>query len=468
MDHIETEYLIVGAGAVGMAFADTLLSETKADIVIVDRYGAPGGHWTVAYPFVRLHQPASFYGVNSRELSSGRIDEIGLNQGLGDLSSGSDILAYYDAVMRDRFLASGRVRYLPMTDWLGDGLARNRLTNTETTLAAKRVVDTTWLRTSVPATHTPDFTVEPGVRMIPVNDLPAVDTAPDGFTVVGGGKTGIDACLWLLQMGVSADRIRWIVSRDAWFLDRGTSQTDPGFFRETMGTIAAQLEAIAGAETIDDMFDRLEACGYFLRLDPSERPNMFHGATITRRELDALRTIKNVVRLGRVKHIGAIEMTLHRGVIPTTRDTVHVDCSASAVTNFEMKPVFEGSVITPQTVRSYQPAFSAALVAWVEANRSAEVEKNRLCQVVPLPNHDTDFIRFTAAFMLNQYNWSQEADLKMWLKESRLDGFSSLASGIPKDDVAKQDIMARIRDASLPAVARLRQFEAQIDNISGS
>ena len=36
MTELETDYLIVGSGAMGMA-ADTLLAETKADKVIVDR-----------------------------------------------------------------------------------------------------------------------------------------------------------------------------------------------------------------------------------------------------------------------------------------------------------------------------------------------------------------------------------------------------------------------------------------------
>jgi cation diffusion facilitator CzcD-associated flavoprotein CzcO len=66
---IETDYLVVGAGATAMAFVDTLLGETKARIVLVDRRHKPGGHWNDAYPFVGLHQPAAFYGVASRELS---------------------------------------------------------------------------------------------------------------------------------------------------------------------------------------------------------------------------------------------------------------------------------------------------------------------------------------------------------------------------------------------------------------
>ena len=67
----ETDYLIVGAGAVGLAFADTLLAETDAHLTIVDREVAPGGHWNHAYPFVALHQPSIIYGVNSVALGTG-------------------------------------------------------------------------------------------------------------------------------------------------------------------------------------------------------------------------------------------------------------------------------------------------------------------------------------------------------------------------------------------------------------
>jgi cation diffusion facilitator CzcD-associated flavoprotein CzcO len=65
MRTIEADYLVVGAGAMGLAFIDTLVSETTATVVVVDRNDQPGGHWTTAYPFVRLHQPSAYYGVIS-------------------------------------------------------------------------------------------------------------------------------------------------------------------------------------------------------------------------------------------------------------------------------------------------------------------------------------------------------------------------------------------------------------------
>ena len=82
MGTIEADYLVIGAGATGMAFVDTLVSETAATVVVVDRNHQPGGHWTTAYPFVRLHQPSAYYGVNSRPLGNDTIDATRLEQGL--------------------------------------------------------------------------------------------------------------------------------------------------------------------------------------------------------------------------------------------------------------------------------------------------------------------------------------------------------------------------------------------------
>ena len=78
MKNLEADYLIVGSGAVGMAFADVLIAETDATVIIVDRFPKPGGDWNVAYPFVILHQPSAFYGVSSMELSNDSRDLIGL------------------------------------------------------------------------------------------------------------------------------------------------------------------------------------------------------------------------------------------------------------------------------------------------------------------------------------------------------------------------------------------------------
>lgn len=465
---LETDYLVVGSGAVGMAFADTLLTETDARIVLVDRNHKPGGHWNQAYSFVTLHQPSSFYGVSSRELSSGRKDEVGLNKGLQELASGAAVSAYFDDVMRQRFLPSGRVSYYPMCDYTGDfdGDYRfeSRLTGQRFEVSVgRRVVDATWLKTTVPLTHTPSFTVAPGVRFMPPNGLPQIDAAPEGFVVIGGGKTGIDTCLWLLASGADPDSIRWIVSRDGWLLNRRNTQPTEEFFSDSIGAQAVQYEAIAGAESIDDMFERLEAAGYFLRLDPAVRPTMFHGATVSEPELDELRRIRNVVRLGKVQMLEPDRIVLDRGTLPTGPQQVHVDCSASAIRNLKTRPVFEGERITLQTVRPYQPVFSASFIAHIEAISDDEAVKNQICGIVPLPNSDTDYLRLTAASLRNQQVWSKVPGLREWLCGNRLDGFSKLVASVREDETDKLEVLGRMRASAAPAMAKLQQFLLELD-----
>src|SRR4029079_14682194 len=56
---LETDYLVVGAGASGMAFVDALLSHSDSEVVLVDRRHRPGGHWLHPYTLVRRHHTAA-------------------------------------------------------------------------------------------------------------------------------------------------------------------------------------------------------------------------------------------------------------------------------------------------------------------------------------------------------------------------------------------------------------------------
>ena len=145
-----TDYLIVGAGAMGMAFADTILSETDATLTIVDQQHRPGGHWNIAYPYVRLHQPSAFYGVGSTPLGADTIDATGLNKGLYELASGAEVCAYFDQLMQQRFLPSGRVRYLPMCKQTDSGIV-NVLSGESADADGAIHVDAAYMKVTVPA-----------------------------------------------------------------------------------------------------------------------------------------------------------------------------------------------------------------------------------------------------------------------------------------------------------------------------
>ena len=75
MRSLETDYLVVGAGAMGMAFTDALIDHADVHVTLVDRRHAAGGHWQDAYPFVQLHQASVFYGVASTVLGTGAVQQ---------------------------------------------------------------------------------------------------------------------------------------------------------------------------------------------------------------------------------------------------------------------------------------------------------------------------------------------------------------------------------------------------------
>ena len=341
---IKTDYLIVGAGAMGMAFADTLVSESDAQLVIVDRGPQPGGHWTRAYPFVRLHQPSAYYGVNSRKLETGAIDRVGWNEGLHELATGGEVCAYFDRVMQQELLPTGRVSYFPMSEYLGDGRIRT-LAGTQVSVdVRRRVVDATYLQTLVPSMRPPPYHVADGVACVAPNALPQAAPGHQQFVIVGAGKTGIDTCLWLLRNGIDADRLTWIMSRDAWLLDRVNVQPGAEFLDQLKAHSAARLDAITAATSVDDLFDRLEASGVLLRIDPNVRPTMYRCAIVSRPELEQLRRIKRIVRMGRVQRIEPGAMVLADGNLHLDGPALYIDCSAdglerrSGVTVFDDRP----------------------------------------------------------------------------------------------------------------------------------
>jgi hypothetical protein len=457
---IETDYLIIGAGATAMAFVDTLLSESEASVVMVDRHDSPGGHWNDAYPFVRLHQPSAFYGVASRELSSWTRDRVGFNEGLYELASGAQVLSYFDQVMRQRFLPSGRVRYFPMCDYRAgaDGSHQfSSLTNGDSrpVVVRRKLVDATLARTAVPSTHPPKYSIAAGVECVPPNRLPDIRRPRAGYTVVGSGKTGIDACLWLLQNGVAPSRIRWIMPRDAWLMDRANAQPGADAFDRTIGAMIAEFEAIAEARSIADLFARLEARGLLMRLDERVEPTMYRCAIASRAELAQLRRIEDVVRLGHVQAIEPSRIVLAQGELAADPDTLYIDCSANAIPAPPPMPVFDGDRINLLFVRWCQPVFSAALIGYVESHFDDQVEMNRLCQVVPTPERPIDWLRMWAVTLSNVGQWGRHAELNAWLKQCRLNNVTAMMRGVAPDDAAKRALVKVSAIKAAAAAARL-------------
>jgi hypothetical protein len=88
-------------------------------------------------------------------------------------------------------------------------------------------------------------------------------------------------------------------------------------------------EAGASATDIEDLFERFEDSGRLVRIDPSWPATMFRGTMLGASELEALRQIADVVRLGRVRRIEPGRIVLEGGESRTGSDVLQVDALRS-------------------------------------------------------------------------------------------------------------------------------------------
>jgi len=174
-----------------------------------------------------------------------------------------------------------------------------------------------------------------------------------------------------------------------------------------------------------------------------------------------LREIRDIVRKGRVISIERDGLHFETGHVPIAPGALYIDCTASAVERRPPVPIFQDDLIVLQLVRAPQPAFSASLVAYVEAHYGDDRAKNQLCATVPLPDTLEDFPRTALANMTNEGNWSKEATLRDWINRNRLDGFGKIIAAVGEQDVEKQAILAKIREHIRPAASNLRRLAAR-------
>lgn len=387
-------------------------------------------------------------------------DEVGVNAGMSSLASGQQVLAHFDCVMQERFLPSGRVRFLPMTEYLGvrDGAHRVRslTSGDEQSIAVgRKLVNATHAATATPATHPPKYAVSPQVAFTPVHRLPEIRKPYACYTIVGSGKTGIDACLWLLDNGVPPARIRWLMPRDAWYMDRANLQPGVENFDRSMGSTLSQLEAIIAAESIDDLFTRLEAVGALHRLDAAVRPTTYRCAVVSKGELAQLQRIKDVHRMGHVRAIEPRRLTLDGGELAADADTLYVDCSASAIQPPPNAPIFEGEVIHLQMVRTCQPLFSAALVAWLEAHVEGNAARNAMARPIAGPERPVDWLRMWGVTLANTGAWRANPALMAWLAQCRLNGQAVMMRGMQPGDERRMGLLREVGQRSPAAAARI-------------
>lgn len=453
-DVVQADYLVVGAGATGMAFTDALIDHADVRVVLVDRRHAVGGHWLDAYPFVQLHQASSFYGVASTLLGGGRIQRSGPEAGLSERANRSEICAYYGQVLTDRMLASGRVEFVPASEYVGDRQVVSRMSGRRFAVPAEcRIVDARYLAPDIPAHTPPPFEVADGVHVIPVNDVPRLEEPPRELVIVGSGKTATDAIVWLLARGVDPDRICWVRPRDPWMLNRAVIQPDPAIYT---GMVADMMQAAAAGASLEDVFLRLEDAGVMIRIDRSVTPTMARAPTLGVWELERLRSIERVVRRGHIRRVDPGRITLDDGSVSMADDAVVVHCAASGLRNPPLLPVWGPSAITVQPVRAGFPCFGAALIGYVEATRQDDTEKNRLCPPSRFGDTLADWAAMNVRGMRASRSFGAEPDIKAWA-----DGVPLNPARIPVEHQGTPEVVAalqRVQAQAAPGLARLAEL----------
>jgi hypothetical protein len=380
-------------------------------VALVDRRHSASGPWLEAYPFVRLHQASAFYGVPSTLLGGGQLQQRGPEVGLQERATQSEICTYY-ARMLDRMVESGKVEFYPNSEYVG-GRTFTSLISGERFEAPEgcRIVDARYLAPSIPAEMPPPFGVADGARAVPVNALARLEEAPSQYVVVGSGKTATDACIWLLSRGVDPDSICWVRPRDPWMFNRAVVQPEPAIF---LGMAADTMQAAEQSTSLEDLFLRLEDAGIMLRIDPTVMPTMAKTPTLATWELEQLRTLENVVRRGHIGYVDHGKLIFGDGKVAIADDALVVHCAADGLKYPPLVPVWRPEAITLQPIRAGFPCFGAAVAGYVEATRSEDTEKNRLCPPSPFPDSLAEWARMNVLGTQAALSFSAEPDIKEW------------------------------------------------------
>jgi putative NAD(P)-binding protein len=454
---IKTDYLVVGAGAMGMAFTDALIDHADVHVTLVDRRHTAGGHWLDAYPFVQLHQASVFYGVASTVLGSGAVQTSGPETGLQERARQSEIETYYDDILRRRFVGSGRVTFLGGSDYHADGtdhLVTSRVSGETVRVdVQRRVVDATYLAPTIPATTPPPFGVAADAHVIPIHELATLSAAPSEYVIVGSGKTATDGIVWLLANGVPVEHIVWVRPRDPWMLNRAVVQPDSAV---AIGLSADTMQAASEAESLDDLFRRLEAVDVMFRIDPTVTPTMAKTPTLGAWELERLRTIERVVRRGHIRRVTSTEIVFDDGAVALAPGALVVHCAASGLQYPPLVPIWSDDKIRIQTVRAGFPCFNAALVGYVEATRDDDAERNRLCPANTLPDSLTSWAQMQVRGTLASRAFGAEPDIAAWANACALN--PARVEPSQRDDPAVRDASARVAEYAAAGLARLTEF----------
>jgi hypothetical protein len=143
-------------------------------------------------------------------------------------------------------------------------------------------------------------------------------------------------------------------------------------------------------------------------------PTMAKTPTLARWELDRLRTIEDVVRLGHLHHVEPSRLVLRDGEAAIAEDAVIVHCAAAGLQYRPLVPIWGSEAITLQPIRSGFPCFGAALAGYVEATVDDDDAKNKLCPPSPYSDTPADWALMQVLGNRASMSFASDPDIKAW------------------------------------------------------
>ena len=232
------DYVIIGGGVSSLGVIAELVDYRKGkSILVVDQHKQLGGQWNDAYDYVRLHGHTWTYTVQGFPWPA----EIEANR--GHQASKQELLTYFKGI-EDHFVSQGveilfeHMMPTKFGELQPDGSYKVTLTSSvadETygpgyytsdgatfEITAKKLILCTHTRHNSPPFRKikGDAAGKPvpnniyPYQITKVMNLPEVIKTKQKVAIIGGGKTGADAIMYLHRQGLALDQFVWVKKHD--------------------------------------------------------------------------------------------------------------------------------------------------------------------------------------------------------------------------------------------------------------
>ncbi len=315
------DYLVVGAGATGLCFIDVMLRYTKKTIILVDKNNEPGGHWSNYYPYVKLHQNPSTYGVESIPLKD---------------DSGKSIKEHFKKAL-ETFTKYPNFTYLFNTE-----IDLSNIKIPHTILVDARYLEVKKLKNKW------NISTPWNLKLI---NKPHI--------VIGGGKTGMDTCIWLIKHKI---KVKWIVSHHAYWL-----------IKEKIKNLGNIPNSIFLLKIKKFIINKLNPT-FSLSLDnrfysSSNKPTRYKCAIVNKEEYNIIKNIE-IINNGYVTKKINNTLYFENNESIDFGDVIFVNCIQNGCPIKNTVPIFQKNKIILQPIILCQSCFSATCIAKMEALNS--------------------------------------------------------------------------------------------------